>query len=130
MAKRKKSEPKQIGIHLLENVIGKRPRKPQTYEVRKKLGTPEDLAFCKNYDDRIEKWEKDAEKQRKRVLNERKYINEASKNFKVKENPEIIPNVKALYSDFKEIYKRVNKKEFNSKNPYSNSEEPCNMFLR
>lgn len=97
MAKREKSEPQQVGMYLLEKVIGKRPRKPQTYEMRKRMGTAEDLAFCKEYDDRIEKWEKDAEIERNRVNKKREAELEAIKNFKIKEKPEINPDAKKIY---------------------------------
>lgn len=129
MAKREKSEPQQVGMYLLEKVIGKRPRKPQTYEMRKRMGTAEDLAFCKEYDDRIEKWEKDAEIERNRVNKKREAELEAIKNFKIKENPEINPDAKKLYADFKELYKIINKKSFNTKNPYSDSQEPIQYIF-
>lgn len=113
-----------VGMHLIEQKIGKKPRKPQTYEMRKRLGTPEDLEFCKNYDDRLAEWEKKYEKLRQEQIEEAKKYKAMEKKLVVKEVPPIIPNAKKIFQDFSMFYKAQNKVEFNPKNPYSKTDEP------
>lgn len=123
MAKRE-GKPIQVSRFILENIIGKKPRKPATYEMRKKRNEKGDKEFCDDYDTRIEEWEKKAEIERKRVLKEREKDREALDNFKVKEVPAINATVADVIADFMVHYKIVNKKDFSKSNPYSGTDEP------
>lgn len=113
-----------VAMHLIEKEIGKKPRKPQTYELRKRMATKEDLEFCKRYDDRLSEWNKKYEKLRKKQVEEAKKYRAMEDKLVIKEVPPIIPNHKNVLADFYAFYKAVNKVDFNAKNPYSNSDEP------
>ena len=125
MAERK-AEPQKVSDVILEQIIGKRPRKPQTYEMRKKLGTPEDLAFCERYDERIAEWEAKAEEVRKKTLEQRQKDIQEGIDYKPKENPPIKVLYKNVLDDFLQAYPKFNleKKDFSFINPYSDSKEP------
>lgn len=120
----KNDEAVTVGMHIIEKAIGKKPRKPQTYDMRKRMGTPEDLEFCKNYDERIAEWEAKYDDFRKKQIEENKKYKELEDKIEVKKVPPIIPNHKGVLADFNSFYKIINKVEFNPKNPFSNTDEP------
>lgn len=120
------SDPQQVSDIILEQIIGKKPRKPQTYEMRLKRGEEKDIEFCKNYDERISEWEAKAEEVRLKAVEERKKDLQDAKDFKVKENPPVNVRYKDVLEDFIKAYPRFNldKSEFSFINPYSESKEP------
>ena len=124
MATDKVKEPELIGNTMISKIIGKRPRIPQTYAMRKLRGTPADIKFCENVEKRIADWEKKYEELRLKTLKEREATRLEHENFKVKEVPPIIINAQNILDDFKVLFKKINGKEFNEKNPYSGTNEP------
>lgn len=118
------AEAQKISDVILEQIIGKKPRKPQTYELRKRLNTPEDNEFCKNYEDRIAEWELKAEEVRKKQLQERQEDLKASEEFVLKESPVIRVELNDLIFDVKQLFKIQNKVDFKPINVYSGNNEP------
>jgi len=120
----KKDDALPISMHLVHEKIGKKPRKPHSYDMRKQRGEPYDLEFCENYDKKIAKWEEKFEKLREESLKEKEKNDKLKETIVVKENPEVIPDYKLIVDDFFRMYKLQNKKDFSKTNPYSNNEEP------
>lgn len=127
MAERK-GKADQVGNIILSKIIGERPRKPQTYAMRKLRGTEEDIEFCERYDKRLAEWEAKAEKVRADALKDREADKKLADEFEVKKVPPIIVNHKMILHDFKIAYKHQRRVEFNPRNPYSGTDEP-NQFL-
>lgn len=122
MKRRNKTE--QVGDIIISQIIGDRPRKPQTYQIKMRLGTKEDLDFCKRYDDRLKKWEDKAENIREKAMKIRAKDIQIANEFYVAEVPPIILRTGDIYNDFIKAYKYFYKKDFNPKNIYSNTHEP------
>lgn len=122
MDKRNKKSEK-IGDTILSNIIGKRPRKPATYEIRRlNKSNKADQDFCDDYDRRLAEWQKKADEVRS--SNKKVYP-----DFKEKEAPEIKVSSEMIIEDFKKAYKHLYKRDFLVHNEYSDSNEP-ELFLK
>lgn len=115
-------EPEKIESIIISKIIGNRPIKPASYEMRKLRKSKEDLIVCYNYEQALQNWENEAQKIRN---SQPKYENE---NFVIKERPPINATVKDIFEDFIQTYKILSKRDFNKVNPYSKSDEP-NKYL-
>lgn len=113
---------KDIETIINSQIYGKRPKKPASYDLRKLRKSKEDLVFCYNYEQEVQKWENNASKIRR--------AQEGAKNttIELSENPEINTELNDVVVDFLNAYKLLQKKDFNKINPYSNTNEP-NQFL-
>lgn len=114
-----------LGDTIISKIIGQKPRKPRSYDMRMVRGSKEDIEVCTTYDKKLKSWDEKAAK----IISEEHAKNiterEDAKNFVVKKVAPIIVSVKNIYDDFLEHYKIQNKnKSFNTKNPYSDSSEP------
>ena len=121
-----KTEPKRVGDIMLSKIIGKKPRIPQTYAMRKVRNEPKDIEFCNYIDRRRKEWEDKADIIRKQQSEEKKENKRLADEFIVKEVPSIKLTPQQIYNDFKAVYEILNKKKkpFQEKNPYSNIDEP------
>jgi len=128
---RKKTEPKRVGNIMLSQIIGQKPRIPQTYAMRKVRNEPKDIEFCDNVDRRRKEWEDKADVIRKQQSEERAENTRLANEFVVQEVPPIKLTPQQIYTDFKAVYKMLNKnkKPFQEKNPYSNTNEPLNYVF-
>jgi DNA replication protein DnaC len=122
--KRKKTDPTRISDLIISEIIGKKPRMPQTYAMRRIRNNPEDIEFCDSIDKRISEWDKKADKVRKQKTIEKKKNIKLSDDFVVKKIPPIILKPEQIYADFIRVYKILSKKDFQEKNPYSETDEP------
>lgn len=114
-------KPLQLGTVIISEIIGKRPVRPSSYNLRKLRGFESDIEFCKKIDGAISEWEEKAEEIRGNQPKEDRNI-----DFK---NPDINVTVEAVIDDFLQIYKIQNNKEFQKVNPYSNTNEP-ELYLK
>jgi len=105
-----------------ENIVGKKPRKPQTYEMRKKRGEEKDILFCNEFDEKLKKWDDQCEKLRLKTIESRKNDPEIIVNDFL--SKKINVNYKSVYHDFLQSYLFLNKVRFNEKNIFSNTDEP------
>ena len=55
-------EPEKIENIVISEIIGLRPIKPATYEMRKLRKSKEDIIVCYNYEQALQNWEKEAQK--------------------------------------------------------------------
>lgn len=124
---KREKEPKKAGVLIIEQIIGKRPKKPASYNIRKadkKNKAHQD--FCKKYDQELAEWEKKAAKLRADQKSDQTY-----EDYVEPVNPKINVSFDAIYVDFKLHYKHLYKKEFNPKNPYSpEHEDEPEVFLK
>lgn len=122
----KKSEPKQAGEIIISQIIGEKPRIPQTYAMRSVRATEADLDFCKNVDDRIAEWNRKADEIRNQQISDRAEEKAKVDAFEIKKVPPITASAIDIYSDFLYHFKNQHRdsKDFNPRNPYSDSDEP------
>ena len=114
-----------VGNIILSKIIGEKPRKPRSYDMRKVRGSKEDIEVCKVFDEKLKDWTEKADEIRKKEYKKRSKEREESNNFEVKITPPIIVTAKDIYADFLQHYKAQNlNKQFNPRNPYSDSGEP------
>ena len=116
--------PTTAGDFIISKIIGKKPRVPQTYELRKSRGTEEDIEFCKRIDSRVADWNEKADKIRNQQMLDNAKDKAEKDAFVVKEVPPIIATKLHILNDFKSLYKQIYKRDFNEYNPYSDSDEP------
>lgn len=124
MIKERKANTEQVFNIYLESQIGKKPRRPQTYDMRLQRGTPEDIEFCKNYDERIAEWEEKAAAFHKQ--NQQEESNDAE--VKPIKRPAINLSNQDIIDDFLQLYKWKNKRDFCFTNPFSHSDEPKKLL--
>ncbi|MFK5981430.1 MAG: hypothetical protein QM499_00835 [Flavobacteriaceae bacterium] len=109
---------------MASQVIGKKPRIPQTYAIRKIRNTDEDKEFCDRIDKRIYEWETKFKKHQEQKAIEHAENKKLSDEFIIKKIPSIILTPKKIYENFRLAYEILNKKQFEEINPYSNIDEP------
>ncbi|CAL2094659.1 hypothetical protein [Tenacibaculum sp. 190524A02b] len=98
-----------------------KPKKPKTYNLRKKRGTPEDIKICEEYDRQVEKWKKLRKKYNDNAQLEENKLEKLSKVI-------IKHNISDVRNDFTKLYKILFDKDFSFTNPYSETNEP-KIFL-
>lgn len=118
----RKKETKQVGEIIISEIIGERPRKPASYNIRKARKTKTDLEFCADYDRRLKEWQEKADElRRSQIKDYPNYEEKPKKNLN-------IPS-EVIINDFKRAFKHLQKKEFKDTNPYSDTDEPI-IFLK
>lgn len=111
-----------IGEFVTSKIIGHKPVKPATYDLRKSLISSnqhraEDLDVCGDYEKRLAEWEDESRKIKEQRLRELESLPKIEK-----QTYKITPT--QMYADFVKFYKAVNKKDFSPVNPYSDTNEP------
>jgi DNA replication protein DnaC len=106
----------------IADIIGAKPRKPASYELRKTRGSKEDLEFIENFEKQLAEWE----------TKYKELQTERQKDVKAVEPVEVKKEVYRfdegeLIQNFMKCYQEANNSEFEKVNPYSESKEPLQL---
>lgn len=117
MSKRK-YKPLKTSEIIISEIIGLRPKKPASYNIRRMdKNNKKNQDFCDAYDKKLAEWQEKANK----IRNENKI---EYPDFIEKPKPNIKLTSEQIIEDFKKAFKVVNKKEFQESNKYSDTNEP------
>jgi DNA replication protein DnaC len=101
----------------VSEILGKKPRKPASYDLRVKRGSKEDLEIIKTYEKALAEWNKKSDELR--AKNKKKI-----EDLPPPEKQLLHLNKSKIIANFNDYYSAVNGVDFSEKNPYSNTDEP------